>query len=309
MGTKRGRRRAIPAPPPLSFALGEVHDDQVRRSSGCCGQFRSCSSPASWCSSRCDRPPIRSRRSPATLGSTREALEEYKHSLGLDRSLPMQYWTWLKVVRDVRLGPVALVSPRRRGLTSQRALVNTLVLGTFAFIITISVGVTVGIISALRQYSKFDNLATGASFFGPVDPAVLVRPDPPAVLRGDPHEVVPPARAVLTGRRALPTGSRGLRPVVAGQVHDPSGDRRRRAGHRDLQPVHAVLDARGDELRLHAHRAVEGHQREASDRAPRLPQRPASRSSPTPRSTSEPSSAVSSSPKRSSSTRAWVASS
>ena len=38
-------------------------------------------------------------------------------------------------------------------------------LGTFAFIITISVGVTLGIISALRQYSKFDNISTGFSFF------------------------------------------------------------------------------------------------------------------------------------------------
>ncbi len=130
-----------------------------------------------------------------------QALEEYKHSLGLDRPLPMQYFTWLKSFVTFNWGQ-SLTSRRPVWPDIQRALANTLILGSFAFLITITVGVTVGIISALRQYSKFDNLATGASFFGPVDPAVLVRPDPAAVLRRDPHEVVPPAPAVLAGRRA-----------------------------------------------------------------------------------------------------------
>jgi peptide/nickel transport system permease protein len=48
----------------------------------------------------------------------------------------------------------------------QRALVNTIVLGTFAFTITISVGAATGNIKALRQYSKFDNIGTGMSFLG-----------------------------------------------------------------------------------------------------------------------------------------------
>ncbi len=94
-----------------------------------------------------------------------QALEEYKHTLGLDRSLPVQYWTWLK---DFVRGDWGQSLSSRRDVWPDisSALVNTLVLGSFAFIITISVGVTVGIISALRQYSKFDNLTTGASFMG-----------------------------------------------------------------------------------------------------------------------------------------------
>jgi peptide/nickel transport system permease protein len=93
------------------------------------------------------------------------ALEKYKHSLGLDRSLPMQYFTWLKSFVTFNWGQ-SLTSRRPVWPDIQRALANTLILGSFAFLITITVGVSVGIISALRQYSKFDNLATGASFMG-----------------------------------------------------------------------------------------------------------------------------------------------
>ena len=94
-----------------------------------------------------------------------EALEKYKHSLGLDRPLPMQYFTWLKSFVTFNWGQ-SLTSRRPVWPDIQRALANTLILGSFAFLITITVGVSVGIISALRQYSKFDNLATGPSFMG-----------------------------------------------------------------------------------------------------------------------------------------------
>jgi peptide/nickel transport system permease protein len=93
-----------------------------------------------------------------------EELEEYRRSLGLDKSLPMQYWTWLKSFVMFDWGK-SLSSRREVWPDLKRALANTIVLGTFAFIITISVGVTLGIISALRQYSKFDNISTGFSFF------------------------------------------------------------------------------------------------------------------------------------------------
>src|SRR5215831_11302517 len=94
-----------------------------------------------------------------------EALAQYKKTLGLDRPLPMQYWAWLTHFVRGDWGQ-SLTSRRPVWPDIQRALANTLILGAFAFMITITVGVTVGIISALRQYSKFDNLATGASFFG-----------------------------------------------------------------------------------------------------------------------------------------------
>jgi peptide/nickel transport system permease protein len=93
-----------------------------------------------------------------------EELAKYRASLGLDKSLPEQYWLWLKSFVMFDWGK-SLSSRRDVWPDLQRALFNTIVLGTFAFIITISVGVTIGIISALRQYSKFDNIGTGLSFF------------------------------------------------------------------------------------------------------------------------------------------------
>jgi peptide/nickel transport system permease protein len=46
------------------------------------------------------------------------------------------------------------------------ALANTIVLGLFALAIALPVGLLIGIFSALRQYSKFDTVATGAAFVG-----------------------------------------------------------------------------------------------------------------------------------------------
>ena len=46
------------------------------------------------------------------------------------------------------------------------ALANSLVLGAFAAVFYIIVGVGVGVISAVKQYSWFDNVSTGLSFFG-----------------------------------------------------------------------------------------------------------------------------------------------
>ena len=63
-----------------------------------------------------------------------QALEEYKHSLGLDRSLPVQYWTWLKSFVTFDWGQ-SLSSRRPVWPDIKNALVNTIILGTFAFIV------------------------------------------------------------------------------------------------------------------------------------------------------------------------------
>jgi len=88
-----------------------------------------------------------------------------KHELGLDKSLPAQYWTWL--TRFVRGDwGHSLLSARPVFGDIRTALANSLVLGLFATAISLFIGITVGIISAVRQYSMFDHAATGAAFFG-----------------------------------------------------------------------------------------------------------------------------------------------
>ena len=46
------------------------------------------------------------------------------------------------------------------------ALANSMVLGLFATTISLFIGITVGIYSAVKQYSVFDHASTGAAFFG-----------------------------------------------------------------------------------------------------------------------------------------------
>src|SRR5689334_7856875 len=107
-------------------------------------------------------PVAAAARNPRT---TPEALAKFKHDLGLDKSEPEQYWTWLKsfVRGDWGRSQHSLlpVYPQIR-----TALANTLVLGLFASIITITIGVGIGIISALKQYSFFDTASTGGAFLG-----------------------------------------------------------------------------------------------------------------------------------------------
>jgi peptide/nickel transport system permease protein len=107
-------------------------------------------------------PVAAAARNPRT---TPAALAKYKHDLGLDKSEPQQYWLWLK--KFVRgdwgnsLHSGASVYPEIR-----TALVNTLILGFFAIAIYLVIGVAIGVISALKQYSWFDNAATGGAFLG-----------------------------------------------------------------------------------------------------------------------------------------------
>jgi len=84
--------------------------------------------------------------------------------LNLDEPATSQYVTWLgnfaqgdfgKTLRNTEVWP-----------DLRDSMIVTLQLGALAWIITISFGLTIGVISAIKQYSWFDSLATGVSFFG-----------------------------------------------------------------------------------------------------------------------------------------------
>lgn len=117
---------------------------------------------------------------------TGQQREELRRRLGLDKPIHMQYLTWLigndwQLV-DVR-GDGTLMQPgTRKGVLRgdlgqsfvtrgpaikriQERLPNTLILALPYFIITIVLALGIGIYSAVRQYSFFDNLVTGLSFF------------------------------------------------------------------------------------------------------------------------------------------------
>ncbi|HRE47007.1 MAG TPA: ABC transporter permease [Aggregatilineales bacterium] len=112
--------------------------------------------------------------------------EEIRRRLGLDQPIYMQYLTWLigndwQMV-DVRGDGTLMEAGTRKGVLRgefgnsiitrtpairriQERLPNTLLLMVPAFIITVILAILIGIFSAIYQYSLFDNLVTGLSFF------------------------------------------------------------------------------------------------------------------------------------------------
>jgi ABC-type dipeptide/oligopeptide/nickel transport system permease component len=76
-----------------------------------------------------------------------------------------QYWKWLSRFLQFDWGK-SLLSNRPVLPDIQSALVNSAVLGLTAVAFSLLVGVGIGVYSALRQYSLFDQLFTGAAFLG-----------------------------------------------------------------------------------------------------------------------------------------------
>ena len=97
--------------------------------------------------------------------ATPEMIAEYEEANGLVGSTPEQYVRWLGNFFTLNWGnSIKGNTPVLPDL--RQALGRSLVLGLSAFVVGITVGLGIGILSALRQYSKFDTTATGAAFVG-----------------------------------------------------------------------------------------------------------------------------------------------
>src|SRR3954452_6470966 len=94
-----------------------------------------------------------------------EDIARYKRDLGLDKSAVQQYFTWLSHFVRGDLGK-SLITQGPVEPTIRTALGNTLILGLFATFISLIIGVGIGVYSAVKPYSIFDYMATGAAFFG-----------------------------------------------------------------------------------------------------------------------------------------------
>jgi peptide/nickel transport system permease protein len=85
--------------------------------------------------------------------------------LGLNDPLPVQYGKWLgRVVQ----GDLGMASSTRRPVAEEirDRLPNTLTLMAVAWGVTLLIAIPIGIVSALRQYSKFDHAVTTFTFVG-----------------------------------------------------------------------------------------------------------------------------------------------
>jgi peptide/nickel transport system permease protein len=95
-----------------------------------------------------------------------EVRENIKRSMGLDQPWPVRYVKWVTAIAQGDWG----YSFASRGvpvweLIKQR-LPNTLAVVGIAYLVSILLALPIGVISAVKQYSLFDHLATGFAFIG-----------------------------------------------------------------------------------------------------------------------------------------------
>ena len=98
-------------------------------------------------------------------GLTQEDKERIRQNLGLDQPLPVQYVKWLGLALQGDLGNSFFSRQPVSTMIAQR-LPMTLILMITAEIFVVALSLLLGTISAVRQYSRLDNLITTSSFIG-----------------------------------------------------------------------------------------------------------------------------------------------
>ena len=97
--------------------------------------------------------------------ATMEEIEEVRHGLGLDRPLPIQYLSWLGKVLTGDLGKSIFASQPVIDLVLER-FPATLLLTVAAMSFAIIVGVSLGLVAALRRDTALDRLTMVGSVMG-----------------------------------------------------------------------------------------------------------------------------------------------
>lgn len=105
-------------------------------------------------------------RDPATLA-------HWRKEFGLDQPLPVRYVRWLGEVLQGNLGyRIKTFDPVGRVIMQR--IPNTLLLMTPALVIGVSLGVLLGVFSALKKFTFWDNLLTALVFISVSTPAFLI---------------------------------------------------------------------------------------------------------------------------------------
>jgi peptide/nickel transport system permease protein len=90
-------------------------------------------------------------------------LARLEHALGLDQPVPVQYVQWLGRFLTGDWGYSFATSQPVLSMIGQR-LPNTLWLMTTVYVVTLLIALPIGVFTAVKQYSWFDHIATGATF-------------------------------------------------------------------------------------------------------------------------------------------------
>jgi len=89
--------------------------------------------------------------------STEETYEQLKKNLGLDKPLPVQYWNFLTKVSRGDFGTSTFLGRSAREVLLER-LPATLQLAGAAFLLSMLIGIPIGILSAVKRDSIFDSI-------------------------------------------------------------------------------------------------------------------------------------------------------
>ncbi len=91
--------------------------------------------------------------------------EQIKHNLGLDQPIPVQYGKWLLRAVQGDFGNSFVDGQPVLGKIFER-IPNTLILMSFAFVLSLLLGIVLGVFSAVRPGSFFDRMVTLLTFAG-----------------------------------------------------------------------------------------------------------------------------------------------
>lgn len=100
---------------------------------------------------------------------TPEDLQRLEDEYGLNDPLPIKYTKWLSQVVQGNWGD-SFITHRPVLTEISERLPNTLYLSAIAFALALIVAIPIGVISATRQYSLFDHIATTIAFMGQAVP-------------------------------------------------------------------------------------------------------------------------------------------
>ncbi|HEY3368892.1 MAG TPA: ABC transporter permease [Symbiobacteriaceae bacterium] len=100
-------------------------------------------------------------------------LSALREKWGLNDPLPVQYYRWVK---NATAGDLGYSYFQRRAVTEviAEALPKTLELSLIVLVLTYVIAIPLGVISAVRQYSRFDYLVTGIAFVGQAAPVFWI---------------------------------------------------------------------------------------------------------------------------------------
>jgi peptide/nickel transport system permease protein len=106
-------------------------------------------------------------------GINQETVDHYRHLYGLDRSLPYQYYAWIKGIFQGDFGRSFALNQTVGSILAKRLPV-TLHLGFVSLIVAAVVGITLGVICALKRSKWIDSLLSVLANFGFTAPSFWV---------------------------------------------------------------------------------------------------------------------------------------